>query len=123
MPIKDRDARNAYMRDYYARNPEVQRARVTKRNAAIRDANREIIIAAKSVPCADCGVQYPPCVMDFDHVTGEKRFNVGNVVWSRTTTAALLAEIAKCEVVCSNCHRIRTFLDAGEGFEPPSSRL
>ena len=73
-----------------------------------RQKRKDIISAAKSVPCADCGVQYPTCVMDFDHIKGNKLFNVG----AKTTGSikVLLAEIAKCEVVCANCHRLRTYL-------------
>lgn len=62
----------------------------------------------KSKPCKDCGKSYPYYVMDFDHVRGEKRKNLGAVyIWKRET---LEAEIAKCDLVCSNCHRIRTHL-------------
>ena len=44
--------------------------------------------------------------MDFDHI-GEKRLEVSRLLYV-SGTAALLAEIAKCEVVCDDCHRIRT---------------
>lgn len=56
-------------------------------------------------PCADCGGVFPPVCMDFDHVRGEKLCNVakmGTYAWSR-----VLEEIAKCDLVCANCHRIR----------------
>lgn len=71
------------------------------------ERNRAIIAEAKSVPCADCGNQYPPVAMDFDHREGEtKRARIANVgtKWSVKT---LLAEIAKCDVRCANCHRLR----------------
>lgn len=61
---------------------------------------------AKSVPCADCGIQYPPYVMDFDHVRGEKIAAPGLLY---TQVEAFQIEIAKCEVVCANCHRERTY--------------
>jgi hypothetical protein len=60
----------------------------------------------KSKPCTDCGHKFPACCMDFDHVRGKKLWNVsggGNRKWS-----TILKEIAKCELVCANCHRIRT---------------
>ncbi len=70
--------------------------------------NKEIIEQAKSCPCADCGGEFSSWQKDFDHVKGEKAERVGYIAMSRSTEA-LLAEIAKCEVVCAVCHRIRTF--------------
>src|ERR1022692_77368 len=62
----------------------------------------------KDVPCADCKQRYPPCVMDFDHVRGRKRFGLAaySSSWSKEIWEK---EMAKCEVVCANCHRLRTF--------------
>lgn len=64
----------------------------------------------KDFPCMDCGVKYPPYVMDFDHAGSVKiasvSYGAGNLGWGRTK---LLEEIAKCDLVCANCHRIRTF--------------
>lgn len=55
----------------------------------------------------DCGVKYPPYVMDFDHRDpSEKLLNVSKV--GRYGIQSLLDEIEKCDVVCSNCHRERT---------------
>ena len=65
---------------------------------------------AKSVPCADCGIQYKPHQMDFDHVRGEKKRGVADMPYY--SVAAIEAEITKCEVVCSNCHRDRTYVRA-----------
>jgi hypothetical protein len=48
-------------------------------------------------------------VMDFDHREGElKTDNVANLVASPHSMKKLLEEIAKCDLVCANCHRIRT---------------
>jgi hypothetical protein len=69
--------------------------------------NGAIIRAAKAVPCADCGQRYDCEQMDFDHVRGSKSFNIGNAWWD-TSVERLLAEIAKCDVVCAVCHRLRT---------------
>ena len=63
----------------------------------------------KKGPCSDCGKTYPPCVMDFDHVKGEKIGNVGQMVLKeKLGRKKILEEIAKCELVCANCHRLRT---------------
>ena|ERR1019366_2658272 len=60
----------------------------------------------KNAPCSDCKNIFPPECMDFDHVIGIKNFDIGDG-WSNSW-GIILAEIAKCELVCANCHRIRT---------------
>ena len=55
----------------------------------------------------DCKESYPYYVMDFDHVRGRKHKNVMELI--PTLSKKLIdEEIAKCEIVCSNCHRVRT---------------
>jgi hypothetical protein len=77
------------------------------KNAARRAANKKIIQEAKSVPCVDCGGSFPWYCMDFDHRPGEvKSFGVSGLYWK--SSGAVRAEIAKCDIVCANCHRIRT---------------
>ncbi len=69
-------------------------------------AFRGWLATAKASPCADCGNCFPAPAMDFDHVRGEKLMEVGGMwSWSR---AKVLAEIAKCDLVCACCHRLRT---------------
>lgn len=59
-------------------------------------------------PCSDCGVCYPPYVMDFDHLPGtNKQFGIGSGVL-RNGKKKLALEISKCELVCANCHRERS---------------
>lgn len=61
-----------------------------------------------AVPCADCGGVFDPVCMDFDHRPGTKKlFTISHGI-ARRTYDAVLAEIAKCDIVCANCHRIRT---------------
>ncbi len=61
---------------------------------------------AKDVPCADCGGRHPSYVMDFDHVHGEKLANVAHLMTG--SLERLLSEMGKCDIVCANCHRLRT---------------
>ncbi len=57
--------------------------------------------------CVDCGFDGHPAALDFDHMPGtEKLFNIGQEKFR--SQAQMTAEIAKCELVCANCHRIRT---------------
>jgi predicted nucleic acid-binding Zn-ribbon protein len=61
--------------------------------------------------CADCGYNKHHVALDFDHVDGEKELNVCNA----KSIKQAKKEIEKCEVVCSNCHRIRTYNRLHEG--------
>lgn len=108
MPIKDRDKKNAYYRDWYKKNKNwwVER----------RARNKQIVIEAKSKPCMDCGIEYPTYVMDFDHREGEeKELNLARIINKHWSEEHVRREIAKCDVVCSNCHRIRTHNRSASG--------
>lgn len=66
---------------------------------------QKLINNIKNVPCLDCGVLYPPYVMDFDHKK-DKKFNIASK--KDCGLNRLMEEINKCDIVCANCHRIRT---------------
>lgn len=74
-----------------------------------KERTRKWRTAYKNRPCADCGHRFPAPCMEFDHVRGNKRFELGTAVGSgRVSIKALDDEAAKCDLVCANCHRIRT---------------
>jgi hypothetical protein len=67
---------------------------------------RTMINNIKSVPCHDCNKKFPTVAMDFDHVKGVKLYNISDM-WN-CSNEIILEELNKCEIVCANCHRIRT---------------
>lgn len=93
-----------YLREWRKRNPRYWERQYRKRRELVRAIRDE----AKKKPCADCGNEYPPYVMQFDHVRGEKLFMISETRQAKMSIAKLHAEIAKCDVVCANCHSIRT---------------
>ncbi len=94
----------ALTRSHYANN----KRQYLERNIRSYSKRREFVRRMKSRPCADCGQQYPYYVMDFDHREGEvKKYALNST--DRMTMRAILREIEKCDVVCSNCHRMRTY--------------
>jgi hypothetical protein len=95
----------AYQKVYYSTDKEQRR--LAKKRVLTRELVRAYIKEAKSVPCTDCGVKYPSYVMDFDHL-GDKEFGIGTRAGT-IPLERLKKEIAKCEVVCANCHRERTW--------------
>lgn len=101
-------------RAYYAANKEVQKERVKARSRRYRKELRELIRSLKEAsPCIDCNVAYPWYVMDYDHVIGNKEHDISVMVANLASKQRILDEIAKCELVCSNCHRERTFSRGG----------
>ncbi len=71
--------------------------------------NKAAYIELKSKPCFDCGKSFPHYIMEYDHVRGKKYKNLALLSYQSPTSPVLLAELAKCDLVCANCHAIRTY--------------
>lgn len=99
----DSRAKAARLKHYRA-NKEVYRANADAR----RQTAQAFVRDSKLAPCADCHGVFPPVCMDFDHVGGDKTANVSKMARDGASIAKLVAEISKCDLVCANCHRIRT---------------
>ena len=118
---KNLEIRHAYHREYhrkwrkgekhisyikrYLADPE-NKARQKVRFNEYWKKRREWINSFKNVPCLDCGKIFPPECMDFDHVRDIKLFSIKE--GQKHPKDVILKEMAKCEVICANCHRIRT---------------
>src|SRR5688572_27843872 len=64
-----------YQKDYEIdRNKYKGRYKQTQKECIInlRQRKKALIENSKRKPCADCHKEYPPCVMDFDHIKGKK---------------------------------------------------
>lgn len=96
-------------------NPERHRANSRRGKRRRKDANRAFIDGYKVAKgCMDCGYRQHPEALEFDHVRGTKQANLAEAVGQTWSRERILAEIAKCDVVCANCHRIRTFTRRNE---------
>src|SRR2546423_13858300 len=102
---RDVEKQRAAKRRYYERNRGLYRDRNRRKRARLRAIAREL----KSRPCADCGQTFPFYVMDFDHREGEEKTAQVAMLVNAMNLQRLLAEIEKCDLVCANCHRIRTY--------------
>lgn len=102
--------KNAYNKTWYQRNKKKHIKAVGRNNSKKLKNTKIWIDKLKNHPCMDCGNSFPSCAMDFDHRPGETKKNTVSVLRARTVSKKiLLTEIAKCDLVCANCHRIRTF--------------
>ena len=96
----------ASRRKHYLENSQPYKDRARERQKRIRQIARD----ARKRPCLDCGVEYPWYVMEFDHRPGEVKLGeVTQFAKDAVAESRLLAEIEKCDVVCSNCHKERTY--------------
>ena len=107
---KCKACQNAYHQLYYKNNKSRYIAKNRRNKNRQRQRLRTIMWEAKGRPCQDCGRSFHPWVMEFDHRDGTtKEAAVANLVSKGCTDSRLLAEIGKCDVVCANCHRLRTY--------------
>jgi hypothetical protein len=95
-----------YNRAHYQANRELYIERARQRASEVRRERLVYLMEFfRANPCVDCG-ENDPLVLEFDHL-GDKAFTIGEGLRDRSW-CSILDEIAKCEVVCANCHRRRT---------------
>ena len=72
-----------------------------------QESKRKLVKIKQASGCVDCG-ENNHIVLDSDHIK-DKKYNISRMVHDGFSWKAILKEIQKCEVVCANCHRIRTY--------------
>lgn len=105
LQIYCKSCKKIYGKDHYNKNKD----KYFRKNKVNKKKVRKILSEYKeSFPCTDCKNYFPYYVMDFDHVNGIKLDNVARFINDGRTNKAK-EEMLKCELVCANCHRIRTY--------------
>ncbi len=108
MAYKNKEDQAACSKKFYEENKDKIKSNVKKRNAAQNIRNRAYIKKIKMASgCIDCG-ESNYVVLDFDHVKGNKIKNISAMVHQSYSIKTIQKEIDKCEVRCSNCHRVAT---------------
>jgi len=108
MAYKDPKDQAAASKRHYEANKEKIIKRSRKRNIRQRDKNRLYVESIKKQSgCVDCG-ESNHLVLDFDHIEDNKYKCISNMVYESYSIKSIQKEIDKCEVRCSNCHRIIT---------------
>lgn len=104
-----RECSNKRSREYYNEKGEEHKKNVVRRNRKYRDKIREFILdILNNSECKDCGNK-DVRVLEFDHLPEfEKSYNISDMLKSSLSIESIQIEINKCEIVCANCHRIRT---------------
>lgn len=90
MPYKDTTKQKSFQRQWHEERKRAVQA---------------VIAEARIVGCQQCGEMDPAC-LDFHHLNPEeKSFNVGGLKGGLHNPEKVREEIAKCVVLCANCHR------------------
>lgn len=101
-----KECRNAYDRRYYAERGRA--ARLERGRARRRQAQSWLNSLKDGLPCTDCGQAFPAPIMHWDHLPGHQKIGAVSDLASSRTAALVLDELKKCELVCANCHSLRT---------------
>ena len=104
-----KDCMKALRKAHYVANKEELVAKVVARRQAMTD---KLWAYKQGKKCADCP-QTDPRTFEFDHISDDKEHNISAMVKDGFSWAKIEAEIAKCEIVCASCHRIRTHESGG----------
>ena len=95
-----------YAKAHYRANINKYRGRTSGKRRILKE---KYIQLKSRTPCSDCKIVYPYYIMDFDHREGTNKVNVvSKMVHNLVDWDIIETEIAKCDLVCSNCHRQRT---------------
>lgn len=111
-----------YSRQHYEENKKAYIAKVGERRTMLQQWVNSL---KEGKACTDCGIRYKPHQMDFDHREGKIK-GIAEFIHDGCSKDQILAEVSKCDLVCSNCHRDRTFNRskvAEGGVEPPTHRF
>lgn len=82
----------------------------------LQTKNTVIVVEARSKPCLDCNLPLPDYVKIFSYRQSQTKYQrISNLVSS--PTEKLLYELAKCDLICLNCHTIRLHNDKHSVYE------
>ena len=108
-PFKDPERRREYQQKYHKETwyPEHRQDRLDRSRKKRQEVRKWYREYKNTLHCMDCG-QSHPATLDFHHIDpAEKDFVVSQILHETTSLRRLQEEIAKCVVLCANCHRIR----------------
>lgn len=108
--MRDLEKHKLRKREWYLRNKKLTQERTEKwRKNGFRNTILYIQKIKSDTPCLDCNKFYHYSIMDFDHRNGDTKINNVSAMARNYKLKTIIEEIEKCDVVCANCHRLRTY--------------
>lgn len=93
-----------YHKEYYQKRKQYYLEKNKRLKEEIRKKYLEFL---KTQKCADCP-ESDPIVLEADHLR-DKSFTISKRLHSTYSWETIEKELEKCEIVCANCHRKRTY--------------
>jgi serine acetyltransferase len=108
VPAKDRDKRRATWNAWYHRTKHLKKDQVARKSAVklarLRSLTAWIAELKTELRCRDCGIDHPGCLVFHHTDPATKDLTVADAVRRGFSRARIQHEIAKCVVLCANCH-------------------
>ena len=103
MPGRDAVKRAEYFKQHYQENTAYYKESARKREQEIKEFIRQQKVGLSCQHCGNTDIR----VLDFHHIDKDtKEISVSQIVYKGWGKERILREIAKCEVLCANCHSI-----------------
>lgn len=102
MPYKDHEKQKAAYRLYYERHKAQHRSRMKRQRQKAAEWLAEYKL---TLSCIKCGESHPACIEFHHRDPSQKDIGVGDMAKGGYSVERMMEEIAKCDVLCSNCHR------------------
>lgn len=102
-----KECKRAYDRSYHAKRGDRAKTQKLKVQQEAKDRNGQYVYDyLLRNPCVECGEARVPC-LQFDHIK-DKYKNISDMVKDAHSLDKIIAEMAKCRVLCANCHAVHT---------------
>src|SRR5271166_491154 len=109
MPHKDLQEKRAYARRYWNSHPKMRATQADRKRIRLEELRRWYRDFKKTLGCSRCPERHSAC-LTFHHL-GDKDMDVSRMVGDGRSVEVILTEIAKCIVLCANCHAKEHYLE------------
>lgn len=108
------EKRRAIWKSYYHKHGSKYRENAVQRNKLLKIRLREqLVIFLSSKSCISCG-NSDIRVLEFDHIDPKtKSFSIARAIGDIRSWDEIQKELKKCQVLCANCHKIKTAEEQG----------
>lgn len=108
------EKRKLFWEDHYGKYGNGYRKRAMERNKKLKTQTKKLLLShLANKSCEDCGND-DIRVLEFHHLDpSSKAFSIAKGMANTYSWVKILREIDKCQILCANCHKIKTAEEQG----------